>query len=81
VNEDSFIFTSLPTFVVCGVFNDSYSNRSEMVVICISFMARDGEHFFMCFVLPFGFLPLKNFCLVQLYTSFLAHQFWGTLVL
>jgi hypothetical protein len=26
-----------------------------VVLICISFMARDGEHFFMCFW-PFGFL-------------------------
>jgi hypothetical protein len=37
----------------------------SVVFICISFMARDGEHFFMwffclfvcLFVLPLGFLP------------------------
>jgi hypothetical protein len=44
-------FGSSPTFVIGGVFDDSYSNRSEMecsvVLICISFMARDGKHFFM----------------------------------
>jgi hypothetical protein len=44
----------------------------SVVLICISFMARDGEHFFMCFWL-FGFLPLKKFCLVQLLTSLFVH--------
>jgi hypothetical protein len=43
--------TSLPTFGGVGVFDDSYSNRMKwnlsVVLICISFMARDGEHFFM----------------------------------
>jgi hypothetical protein len=46
------------TFVVSGVHGGSCSNRNEvesLVLICISFMARDGEHFFMCFFLPFGF--------------------------
>jgi hypothetical protein len=28
-------------------------------------MARDGEHFFMCFW-PFGLLSLKKFCLRQI---------------
>jgi hypothetical protein len=37
----------LPTPVVGGVSNDGYSNRGE-VLICISFIAMDGEHFFMC---------------------------------
>jgi hypothetical protein len=44
----------------------------SVALICISFMARDGEHFFMCFWL-FGFLLLKKFCLVQLPTSLLVH--------
>jgi hypothetical protein len=38
----------------------------SVVLICISFMAKDGEHFFMCFFWPFGFLLLKKFYLVQL---------------
>jgi hypothetical protein len=48
----------------------------SVVLICISFRARDGEHFFMCFW-PFGFLPLKKFCLVQLPNSLLVPWFWG----
>jgi hypothetical protein len=53
VYEDSFFPTFLPTFVGGGVFGGSYPNRGEVdlnaVLICISFMARDGEHFFHVF--------------------------------
>jgi hypothetical protein len=47
----------------------------SVVLICISFMARDGEHFFMCFFFfcPLEFLLLKKFCLVQLPISLLVH--------
>jgi hypothetical protein len=31
----------------------------SVVLICISFIARDGEHFFR----PFEFLLLRKFCL------------------
>jgi hypothetical protein len=34
----------------------------SVVLICISFIARDDEHFFMCFW-PFEFLLLRKFCL------------------
>jgi hypothetical protein len=52
-----------------------------VVMICISFMARDGEHFFMFFFFgQFGRFPLKKFCLAQLLTSLLIHQFLGNLV-
>jgi hypothetical protein len=44
----------------------------NVVLTCISFMARDGEHFFMC-VWPFGLLPLKKFYLLRLPTSLLVH--------
>jgi hypothetical protein len=36
----------------------------SVVLICISFIAKDGEHFFMYFW-PFG-LPWKKFYLLQL---------------
>jgi hypothetical protein len=49
VYEGSFFPTSSPTPVVCGVSNDGYSNRGEVVLTCISFIATDGEHFFMFF--------------------------------
>jgi hypothetical protein len=37
----------------------------SVVLMCILFMAGDGEHFFM-FFLPFEFLLLRKFYLVQL---------------
>jgi hypothetical protein len=51
VYEGSFSPTSLPTSVGGGVSNDGYSNRWNLsvVLICVSFMDRDGEHFFMRF--------------------------------
>jgi hypothetical protein len=56
--EGSFFSTSSPTHVG-GVFDDGYSNRSEVefsvVLICISFMARDSEDFFHVF---FGHMDL-----------------------
>jgi hypothetical protein len=45
----------LPTPVVNGVANDGYSNRGEVESHLCGFnlhffIARDGEHFFMCFL-------------------------------
>jgi hypothetical protein len=72
VYEGSFFPTSWPTHVVGSVFDDGYSNRGEVEsycgFICISFMARDGEHFFIVFW-PFEFLLLEKFCLYQLPVS------------
>jgi hypothetical protein len=77
VYKGSFFPASSPTFVVGGVFDDSYLTRVKwnlsVVLICISFIARDGEHVFMLFFWPFGFLPLKKFCIVQLPTYLLVH--------
>jgi hypothetical protein len=47
----------------------------SMVLICISFMARDDEHFLMCFW-PFGILSFEN----GLFSS-VVHFFIGSLIL
>jgi hypothetical protein len=63
----SFSPTTLPTFVVGGVLDASHSDRGE-----VESMARDGEHFFLCF-LALWISSFENFCLVQLPTSLLVH--------
>jgi hypothetical protein len=76
VYEESFSPTSLPTFVVGGVFDEAVLTgvrwNLSVVLIYISFMVIDGEYIFMCF-LAIGFLLLKKFCLVQLPISLLVH--------
>jgi hypothetical protein len=51
VYEVSFFSTLSPAFVVGSVL-DGNSNEVDLnvVLICIYFMARDVEHFFMCFL-------------------------------
>jgi hypothetical protein len=75
VYKVSFFPTSSPIFVVGGVFDDGYSNRVRWnlsaVLVCISFMARDGEYF-SCVFWPFEFLLLRLFCLVHLPISLLV---------
>jgi hypothetical protein len=46
----------------------------SMVLICISFMARDGEHFFMCF------LAIWNSSFEKVLFSSVAHFFIGSLI-
>jgi hypothetical protein len=62
--------------IVSGVFDDGYSNgvrwNLSVVLISISFMARDGKHFIMVY-LPFEFLLLRKFCLFQLPIYLLVH--------
>jgi hypothetical protein len=45
----------------------------NVAFVCISFIAGDGEHFFMFFFLKqFGLLPLKRLCSVHLPISSLG---------
>lgn len=66
VQEFSFP-TSSPTFVNCGLFNDSHSDRDEVIFLvgfsCISLVISDTEHLFMC-MLPifFGKMSIQIFC-------------------
>jgi hypothetical protein len=46
----------------------------SVVLICISFMARDGEHFFMCF------LDIWTFSFEKVLFSLVAHFFIGSLI-
>jgi hypothetical protein len=46
----------------------------SVVLICISFMARDGEHFFMCF------LDNWTFSFEKVLFSLVAHFFIGSLI-
>jgi hypothetical protein len=55
----------LVVFLMMAILTGVKWNLS-VVLICISFMARDGEHFIMVFFLPFEFLLLRKFCIVQL---------------
>jgi hypothetical protein len=48
--------------------------KLSVVLICISFMARDGEHFFMCF-LSIWISSFEKF----LFSS-VAHFFTGSLI-
>jgi hypothetical protein len=47
-----------------------------VVWVCISFMARDVEHFFMWFLAIWA-LPLKKLCSVHLPISSLGHWLFG----
>jgi hypothetical protein len=74
-----FFPASLPTFVVVCVCNDRHSNRNEWnlnvgILICISYMARDVEHFFKCFLAIWTSTFEK-----ALFSSF-AHFFIGSLI-
>jgi hypothetical protein len=49
----------LVVFLMMAILTGVRWNLS-VILICISFMARDGEQFLMCF-LPFEFLLLRKF--------------------
>ena len=52
MQEGSLFSTPPPAFFICGLINDGHSNWCEVVsvavLICISQIIRDVEHFFMC---------------------------------
>jgi hypothetical protein len=47
----------------------------SVILICISFMARDGEHFFMCFG------SISTYSFEKVLFSSVAHFFIGSLIL
>jgi hypothetical protein len=72
----------LPTFVDGGVFDDSCSNREflmwnlKVVLICIFFMARDGEHFFVC-ILAIWISSFAKFLFSSFAHFFIVLLIWG----
>jgi hypothetical protein len=60
----------LLVFLMIAILTGVRCNLS-VVLICISFIGKDGEHFFIYFW-PFGLLPWKKFYLVQFANSLLV---------
>jgi hypothetical protein len=69
-------FFPISSFVVVCVLDDSHSNRGEVVLICISIMARDVEHF-LCVFWPLELLSLKKLCSVHCPFLHWVIDFWG----
>ena len=55
LEQGSLFFTSSPAFLIYVLFDDSHSDKSNVVLICISLMANDVEHLFMCVCWPCAF--------------------------
>jgi hypothetical protein len=64
----------LVVFLMLAILTGARWNLS-VVLICISFMARDGEHFFMCF------LAFWTSSFEKVLFNSLAHFFIGSLLL
>jgi hypothetical protein len=60
-------------FLMIAILSEVTWNLS-VVLICISFMARDGEHFFMCF----GVIWISSF--EKVLFSSVSHFFPGSLI-
>jgi hypothetical protein len=68
----------LMMFLVTAILTGMRCNLS-VVLICISFMAKDGEHFFMC-VLAIWISSFEKGLFSSLAHFFIGSLIWGSLV-
>jgi hypothetical protein len=71
--EGSFSYTFLPAFVVCFLMMANLSGMRwnlSVVLLCISFMAKNVEHYFMCLYLFFWKLFVHFLTFVNCITCF-----------
>jgi hypothetical protein len=69
----------LVVFLMAAILTGVRWNLS-VVLICISFMARDGEHFFMCYFFTIWISSFEKVLFSSVDHFFIGSLIWGSLV-